>query len=201
MLRIKSIQFDKDFDFGFTYEQLEPGAVVPEVVTVKKSNMPPGKEIMQQIALIVPQVALAAGVKTPDLRNNAALEKMAFGRDDAGDYVEIVINRPIDNFTSHSQMKLPRAYYRPEGAEEQLDMFPSQLDRDIKELQRMLQDSILRYLVTSLLIEDETIYSTGNTQGILSEIIIAKHGEGPKPNRDAKIIRMTTPSTIPDVSF
>lgn len=221
MLRIKSIQFDKDFDFGFTYEHLEPANVWAEAVTVKKSNMLPGKEIMRLIDQIVLQVVLAAGMKAHSFRNDSNLEKINYGRDNKGEYVEITINRPIDNFTSHSQMKLPRAYYRPEGEEEQMDMFPSQLDRDIKELQSLLQDLMLRYLVTALMIEDNTICSTGNTQEIIAELDFQKRGvvpespenktedspevsgeqEYPNSDGDAKIIRMSTPSTIPDVSF
>jgi len=187
MLQIKSIQFDKDFDYGFTYQQLDMNAIEPETVTVKKSNMQPCTEIMRQIALIVPQVSHASGTKESKITSGATLEKMAFGRDKNGEYVDIVISIPVNNFSGNSQVKLPRAYYRTEGAQGQMDMFPSQLDRDIKELERMLQESLLRYLRTSLMIEESPEVSGEQDES--------------NPDSDTNIIRMMTPSAIPDTSF
>ncbi|UZJ39974.1 hypothetical protein OO185_02415 [Prosthecochloris sp. SCSIO W1102] len=211
MLRIKSINFDADGGFGFVYEQLAVNTIEPQTITVRKSNTPPDEGIHELIERIMPRLTKSAGIEIDQGGGFGRLEKLAFGSNDTGDYVDLIFAQPVKNFSHSSRLKFPRAYLRQEGAEEQLDMFPSDLDRDLKELQRRAKDMLLDHLAVSLVTELPQVFSNDKeTATILmgahtlvhGSVVPAKKSEQPEQNEmDSKIIRMTTPSTIPDVSF
>lgn len=124
MLRIKSIQFDKDLDHGITFERWLEGGTVPETVTLKKSCLQLGERLMGLLYAIAPRVAEAVGTRERQFNKDAMPEKIVFGSDDIGRFVDVLINRPVPNFTGRAQFKLPRAYYRNEGEEEQMKYVP-----------------------------------------------------------------------------
>ncbi len=211
MLRIKSINLDADGGFGFVYEQLAVNTTEPQTITVRKSNTLPDIGIFELIDRIMPQLTKSAGIEIDQGGGSGRLEKLAFGTNDTGDYVDLIFAQPIMNFSHSSRMKFPRAYLRQEGAEEQLDMFPSGLDRDLKELQRLAKDMLLDHLAVSLVTELPQVFSNDKeTATILmgahslvhGSVVPAKKSEQPEHNEtDSKVIRMVTSDTVPESCF
>ena len=211
MLRIKSINFDADGCFGFTYEQLATNSNEPQTITVRKSNTPPDEGILELIDRIMPQLTKSTGIEIDQGGGFGRLEKLAFGSNDSGDYVDLIFAQPVKNFSHSSRMRFPRAYLRPEGSEEQLDMFPSDLDRDLKELQTRAKDLLLDHLAVSLVTELPQVFSNDKeTSTILmgahalvhGSVVPAKKSEPSETlTADNKVIGAVGAGTIPDTQF
>ncbi|WP_294348018.1 hypothetical protein [Prosthecochloris sp.] len=74
-------------------------------------------------------------------------EKIVFGHDDGGEFVQIMLGVGIHGFPEASQVKLPKAYLRP-GSERQISMFPADLENHLIELKRQCNVVVEDYIKT-----------------------------------------------------
>ncbi len=143
---IKSIGLSDGLDLAFTR-----GWINEEKITVKGADLELSKEFHLSLGEVLcalpecldlpPKLAhrvekINGEIKELSARDRSFYaEKIVFGHDDGGEFVQITLGVGIHGFPEASQVKLPKAYLRP-GDERQISMFPADLENHLIELKR-----------------------------------------------------------------